>query len=604
MVDANIAFSGEAQPFVYDYRATDSQTSTHLLVSFEGTAEYTVNGGAAIPLTSGVESASINLGTGTALSDRVTKIVITVNGNTANSYLLRVFRMPVLTSIALRDKSGNTVTHTETQTGDFAFKEEASVGHSISQLEFQVTGPGWFHGWFGHLEIATMNWLDLNWSACCLFVDGINNIGFVNHPFRGLAALNGIGWGPGTEYTFAITRAPAFTAPTNNSPPSINGSTAIGSTLTATTGSWSGSNHSFTYTWKRSSSANGSYTTVGTNASTYEIDGSDAGKYLKVEVVATANGLSSTPASSSAILVPVPSTTTVVQSTTTVVAPSTTIVQSTTTVVAPSTTIVRSNTTVVAPSTTTQTPPNTTGTSSGGGSGPAIGGETTESTPPTTATNESTPPTSAPSPETTPAPTTTTPEPPEATTTTVVDPNAPEVPDVDTGSAVATIDGRPVEVEVSRDGNTLVIQAGEIVWELDAMAPDGSPIALDAEGNLTLKPGDSVGIDLAGFGPGTPVEVWLFSIPVKVQDLISDATGRSTGSFSTPRGIDPGAHRVVVKGSSPDGNEVIVAFGIAVNSTGGSGGSMSILLTLAGSLVLLALVGLLGWLRRRPRETT
>ncbi|MFM8648169.1 MAG: hypothetical protein ACKODY_00075, partial [Actinomycetota bacterium] len=130
LVDANIALSGEAQPFVYDYRATDTQTSTHLLVSFEGTAEYTVNGGSALALTSGVASAAINLGTGTTLSDRVTKIVITVNGNTANSYLLRVFRMPVLTSIALRDKSGNAVTHTETQTGDFAFKEEASIGHS------------------------------------------------------------------------------------------------------------------------------------------------------------------------------------------------------------------------------------------------------------------------------------------------------------------------------------------------------------------------------------------------------------------------------------------------------------------------------------------
>lgn len=161
-----------------------------------------------------------------------------------------------------------------------------------------------------------------------------------------------------------------------------------------------------------------------------------------------------------------------------------------------------------------------------------------------------------------------------------------------------------MEVEVSREGNTVVIRAGQIVWQLGASAPDGSPIALDSEGNLTLVPGDSVELDLTGFGPDTPVEVWLFSIPVKVQDIISDATGRSTGSFSTPRGIDPGAHRVVVKGSSPDGNEVIVAFGIAVNSTGGSGGSMSILLTLAGSLVLLALVGLLGWLRRRPRETT
>ena len=150
----------------------------------------------------------------------------------------------------------------------------------------------------------------------------------------------------------------------------------------------------------------------------------------------------------------------------------------------------------------------------------------------------------------------------------------------------------------------MVIQAGEIVWELDAMAPDGSPIALDAEGNLTLKPGDSVGIDFAGFGPDTPVEVWLFSIPVKVDDLTSDSAGRSTGSFPTPQGIDPGAHRVVVKGSSSEGKEIVVAFGVAVDSTGGSGGSLSILLAFAATLLLLSLIGLFGWLRRRPRETT
>ncbi|MFM8564186.1 MAG: hypothetical protein ACKOCE_09925, partial [Acidimicrobiia bacterium] len=412
-------------------------------------------------------------------------------------------------------------------------------------------------------------------SACCLFHDGINNETFVNYPFRGLTDLNGIGWGPGTEYTFAITRAPAFTAPTNNNPPSINGSAAIGSTLTATTGSWSGSNHSFAYTWKRSSSANGSYTAVGTNSSTYEIDGSDAGKYIKVEVVATANGLSSTPATAAAVFVPMPPTTTVVQSTTT----------------------------MPAPSTTTQAPLDTSGTSSRGGSGPALGGGTTESTPPTTATNASTPPSSAPNPETTPAPTTTSPEPPEATTTTIVEPNAPEVPDVDTGTAAATIDGQPTEVEVSREGNTVVLRVGRIVWQLDASAPDGSPIALDENDNLVLKPGDSVRVDLEGFGPNTPVEVWLFSIPVKVQDLASDATGRSTGSFSTPRGIDSGAHRVVVKGSSPEGDEVIVALGVAIDSAGGSGNALPLLLSVTTVVTILVLAGIFGWIRRRPRPT-
>lgn len=161
-----------------------------------------------------------------------------------------------------------------------------------------------------------------------------------------------------------------------------------------------------------------------------------------------------------------------------------------------------------------------------------------------------------------------------------------------------------MEVEVSQEGNTVVVRAGRIVWQLDASAPDGSPISLDQNGNLVLKPGDSVGVDLEGFGPNTPVEVWLFSIPVKVQDLASDATGRSTGSFATPRGIDSGAHRVVVKGSSPDGDEVIVALGISIDSSAGSGNALPLLLSVTAVVTILLLIGIFGWIRRRPRPTS
>jgi hypothetical protein len=474
--------------------------------------------------------------------------------------------MPSLSSVSLRDKSGNAVPHTESQTSDFNFTETASVGHSVSQLEFDIEGAGWFHGWFGHREVSNINWDNLNWEACCLFQDGLNQITFTHHPFRGDPALNSIGWGPGNTYTFDITRAPAFTAPTNIAAPSISGSSSIGSTLTASPGSWTGNNHSFTYMWKRSPTLNGSYVDIGTNSSTYELDSADAGTFIKVYVVATANGLSSSAIGSSAVTVQA-------LATTTTRAPTTT---------RPPTTIPPVSDDV------------------GSGEGGASSGSTTESLAPT----PSNPVTTTTSTNDTEAPTTTAEIPETSTTTTTIpaDINAPEVPDVEIGSAVATIDGEEVAIDVERNDDSVILRAGDVVWELGATSPDGTRIQLDEIGNLVLSPGDRIAVNLEGFGSSTPVEVWLFSIPVKVKDLIADESGSTFGDFAIPQGIDGGAHRLVVTGNSANDHEVVIAFGVAIDTTGNSGSSMRILIGVFAAVIVILVTVLVGGLRRRLRR--
>jgi len=208
-------------------------------------------------------------------------------------------------------------------------------------------------------------------------------------------------------------------------------------------------------------------------------------------------------------------------------------------------------------------------------------------------------------PATTSAPTTTS-EPEQVaqvttTTAVVANINAPEVPEVEIGSAVATIDGKKVDVKITTQGNKITFSVGGVSGELDASSLDGSQIQLDANSNLVLAPGDEVYVNLAGFGSDTPVEVWMFSIPVKVKDLMADADGNTNGSFSTPQGIDSGAHRIVVKGRSPENDEIIIALGVEVTAIGNSSLTSKLVLPITAAVVVLFIVALTIRLRRRAR---
>ena len=187
------------------------------------------------------------------------------------------------------------------------------------------------------------------------------------------------------------------------------------------------------------------------------------------------------------------------------------------------------------------------------------------------------------------------------TTAVVADINAPEVPEVEVGSAVATINGEVVEVKITTNGNKVLFSAGGVSGELNASSLDGSHIQLDANGNLVLTPGDDVSLNLGGFGSETPVEVWMFSIPVKVKDLIADADGKTNGSFATPQGIDAGSHRIVVKGLSPENDEIIVALGVEVAANGKASLTSKLVLPITITVAVLFILALTIRLRRRSK---
>lgn len=79
------------------------------------------------------------------------------------------------------------------------------------------------------------------------------------------------------------------TAPSNTSAPTISGSASVGGTLTASSGSWSGSTPmSFSYRWQRCNSGGDKCGNIGNaSAQTYKPTKSDAGHTLRVSVTAS-----------------------------------------------------------------------------------------------------------------------------------------------------------------------------------------------------------------------------------------------------------------------------------------------------------------------------
>ena len=104
-----------------------------------------------------------------------------------------------------------------------------------------------------------------------------------------------------TSARYAATpTCPAVAAPSNSSAPTISGTTAYNSVLTAANGTWSSNPTGYTYQWQRASTVGGTYSNIsGATSSTYTLTSSDIGNYIKVQVTATNSG-GSTSATSSA----------------------------------------------------------------------------------------------------------------------------------------------------------------------------------------------------------------------------------------------------------------------------------------------------------------
>lgn len=105
-----------------------------------------------------------------------------------------------------------------------------------------------------------------------------------------VTATNADGSAKATSAQSAVVSSAS--APANTAAPTISGTLQVGSTLTASQGTWNGSPTSFAFAWSRCDTNGDSCATIaGATSSTYTLTQADAGTALRVSVAATnANG--------------------------------------------------------------------------------------------------------------------------------------------------------------------------------------------------------------------------------------------------------------------------------------------------------------------------
>ena len=308
--------------------------------------------------------------------------------------------------------------------------------------------------------------------------------------------------------------------PSNSVAPVITGTTRNGETLTATSGSWTGSPNSYAYQWKRASTSGGTYSNISTaTSSSYALTDDDVGKYIKVSVIATNNV-----GASSAELSAATSQISDLPVTTTTAAPALSIV-----IQAPVTTIAQGQALVPRISTTTVA----------GRSASAVTTTVPAGLTPVTSTSVA-----------------------QAVTTTTVRP--PDVAKVSAGESSVLLDGVETKASVARENNQMVVTAGSVSATLSGLDAQGKTIPLDSDGSVHLSAGDLIKVAVGGFKPNSEVEVWLFSTPIRLGSASVGTDGSVSKIFVLPAGVKSGNHRVAVLAKLPNGKTATFTLGIVV----------------------------------------
>jgi hypothetical protein len=126
------------------------------------------------------------------------------------------------------------------------------------------------------------------------------------------------------------------------------------------------------------------------------------------------------------------------------------------------------------------------------------------------------------------------------------------------------VNGQSVTGTVSRLNNTLVVDVGGINAVISGISRDGSVVALDEDGNLRLEEGDLISVEASGFSSGSGVELWVFSTPFRLADVTAGSDGRVSGTYPLPASVEPGSHRVVLKGQNSAGSDVVAGVGLYI----------------------------------------
>lgn len=115
-----------------------------------------------------------------------------------------------------------------------------------------------------------------------------------------------------------------------------------------------------------------------------------------------------------------------------------------------------------------------------------------------------------------------------------------------------------------------------------------------------LVPGEELGIYLVDLQPNSPVEVWINSEPRLLQTATADAAGEARVTVVIPADIEPGQHRIVVRGTGADGELMSAEMAIVLRY---APSALDGLILVGVLLLLIAAVGMIGFVLVRTRRT-
>ena len=94
---------------------------------------------------------------------------------------------------------------------------------------------------------------------------------------------------------------------------------------------------------------------------------------------------------------------------------------------------------------------------------------------------------------------------------------------------------------------------------------DGNEIALSDEGRFTLRRGDSVSVTAKGFAPQSSINVAIFSDPIALGTLSTNAQGTATRKWTITDSIVPGDHTLVISGDLANVKNTVFGLRIVVD---------------------------------------
>lgn len=144
------------------------------------------------------------------------------------------------------------------------------------------------------------------------------------------------------------------------------------------------------------------------------------------------------------------------------------------------------------------------------------------------------------------------------------------------GLVIAGVE-RSVKRETGANQVGLIFTFDGYRLEITGRDVDGSPMRLDADGNLVVEAGGSFLVRGSGFQASTPAAIYLFSSPTLLGRATADTSGTFTTVVGLPSATTAGVHNLQVVGYVATNRLATLTTGVSVSvrSVSGSNGGAS-----------------------------